>query len=64
MIFPSCFQSFDTHRQHFTNNEGRKDRAFAACVESHNQYILELNSTNKLIEEYHKSAIPWYLEVR
>ena len=41
----------------------RKDRAFAACAGAHNEYILELKSTNKLIDEYHSYALPWVLDV-
>ena len=41
----------------------RKDLAFAACAGAHNEYIIELQSTNKLIDEYHSYALPWVLDV-
>lgn len=41
----------------------RKDRAFATCAGAHNEYILELKSTNKLIDEYQNEALPWVLDV-
>lgn len=64
-ILPHIYlQSYDTHRQHFmVDGNERKDRAFAACAGAHNEYILELKSTNKLIDQYHSQALPWVLEV-
>lgn len=45
------------------NGADKKDRAFVDCMEAHNDYILELKGTNRLIDDYHATALPWVMDV-